>query len=235
MSVSSILHKFTLVIALLVTSISANAAITIRAPDIAENGAVVPVSANFDTPLQSGQTLNIYANGQLACAVKPKSFALTSFSTRVRMQSSGEVLMQVVDSTGKALDSSSKSIRVTIGASIPTNGNSDAKVRTRAQGNSVKALFMNTMAINGHISWIEVNTSAGSLSIQTTAQMSQNPYIGLTATQDLGSVNISTNIGSGSAPSAPAVTSSAPPATPSSSAPTTINAPVSGYGGSGAY
>ena len=37
---------------------------TIKAPDLAENGAVIPVEINLDKPLTAGQRLELLVNGE---------------------------------------------------------------------------------------------------------------------------------------------------------------------------
>ena len=88
--------------------------ISIKAPDIAENGAVVPVTVS--TKLGSLESISILAdaNGSpLAASFNLGATAQGYVSTRVKMGKTSNVIA-VVKSGGK-LYSASKSVKVTIG------------------------------------------------------------------------------------------------------------------------
>ena len=87
--------------------------ISIKAPDIAENGAVVPVSV---TTKLSAESISILAdaNGSpLAASFNLGATAQGHVSTRIKMGKTSNVIA-VVKSGGKLL-SASKSVKVTIG------------------------------------------------------------------------------------------------------------------------
>ena len=89
-------------------------AITIKAPDIAENGAVVPITIETDMADVTNIALIAAANSAPLVA----DFALTPdsvpfVSTRIKMGKTGDVVA-VVKAGGKLL-SASKSVKVTIG------------------------------------------------------------------------------------------------------------------------
>jgi sulfur-oxidizing protein SoxY len=89
-------------------------AITIKAPDIAENGAVVPVSV--ETGMSNVEDIAIIAekNGSpLAANFKLASNAQGYVSTRIKMAKTSNVIA-VVKSGGKAY-SARKEVKVTIG------------------------------------------------------------------------------------------------------------------------
>jgi sulfur-oxidizing protein SoxY len=88
--------------------------ITIKAPDIAENGAVVPVSV--DSTLTGVKTIIIVAEGNqtpLIASFNLGEAALPSVSTRIKMGKTANVqaLVQTADKTYTA----SKEVKVTIG------------------------------------------------------------------------------------------------------------------------
>jgi sulfur-oxidizing protein SoxY len=88
--------------------------ITIKAPDIAENGAVVPVSV--DSTLTGVKTIIIIAEGNqtpLIASFNLGEAALPSVSTRIKMGKTANVqaLVQTADKTYTA----SKEVKVTIG------------------------------------------------------------------------------------------------------------------------
>ena len=93
---------------------TASDAITIKAPDIAENGAVVPVSIKTSIANVESIALLVEKNGTPMSAVfnLPKG-TLADVSTRLKMGKTGDVIA-VVKAGGK-LHSTRKSVKVTIG------------------------------------------------------------------------------------------------------------------------
>ncbi len=93
---------------------SASDAIKLKAPDIAENGAVVPVTVS--SSMEGVESIAIIASGNVSPLTS--TFQLTSVceayvSTRVKMAKTSEVL--VVVKAGGKLHSTSKEVKVTIG------------------------------------------------------------------------------------------------------------------------
>jgi len=91
-----------------------SADISIKAPDIAENGAVVPVSV--DTSISGANRIAILAekNGQpLAASFDLGASAKGSVSTRIKMGKTSDVIA-VVDAGGKRY-AARKNVKVTIG------------------------------------------------------------------------------------------------------------------------
>ncbi|MBK1648202.1 thiosulfate oxidation carrier protein SoxY [Rhabdochromatium marinum] len=89
-------------------------AINIKAPDIAENGAVVPVTVSTD--LEGVKTITIFAMGNQAPLIA--SFELAEqaapfVSTRIKMAKTADVVAVVQTQDG--LLSNSKEVKVTIG------------------------------------------------------------------------------------------------------------------------
>lgn len=88
--------------------------ITIKAPDIAENGAVVPVEVMSDLP--NVESISILAEGNgtpLAASFLLASPTIPEVSTRIKMGKTSNVVA-VVKSGGK-LYSARKEVKVTIG------------------------------------------------------------------------------------------------------------------------
>ena len=88
--------------------------VTIKAPDIAENGAVVPITVTTDLPNAESVSI-IVANNPNPLAA---SFALTAssgglVSTRIKMGKTSDV--QAVVMAGGKLYSATKEVKVTIG------------------------------------------------------------------------------------------------------------------------
>ena len=88
--------------------------ITIKAPDIAENGAVVPVSVNTTIADVESIAMLVEQNGTPLSAIfhLPKG-TQADVSTRLKMGKTGDVIA-VVKAGGK-LHSARKSVKVTIG------------------------------------------------------------------------------------------------------------------------
>jgi len=96
------------------SSAAASTDITIKAPDIAENGAVVPVSVSSAIADVTSIAMLVEKNGTPMSAVfnMPKG-TLANISTRLKMGKTGDVIA-VVKAGGK-LYSARKSVKVTIG------------------------------------------------------------------------------------------------------------------------
>jgi len=93
---------------------TASDAIKIKAPDIAENGAVVPVSVSSDLP--GVESIALLAEGNASPLVATFMLgegAVADVSTRIKMGKTSDVIA-VVKSGGK-LHSARKSVKVTIG------------------------------------------------------------------------------------------------------------------------
>ena len=91
-----------------------SADIKIKAPDIAENGAVVPVTVSFNVP--GAQTLDIIVekNPQpLAASFKLNAGAGGKISTRLKMGKTSKV--HAVIKAGDKVHSAAKEVKVTIG------------------------------------------------------------------------------------------------------------------------
>lgn len=170
----------------------ADDAMSMRAPDIAENGAVVPVTVNLASPMQPGETLKIFSNGNLAASIYLDGLSITNFSTRVRMMESGVITAELTNQQGE-ITFTERHVQVNIAAVIPDSASNVVSIRQRVRDNSVKVLFSNRMAGIGHIQEINFLSSIGRITVRTTPYMSQNPYIGILATENLGSVNITTD------------------------------------------
>ena len=93
---------------------TASDAIKIKAPDIAENGAVVPVSVSTD--MANVESIALLAEGNntpLVATFMLGEGAVADVSTRIKMGKTSDVIA-IVKSDGKLL-SARKSVKVTIG------------------------------------------------------------------------------------------------------------------------
>ncbi len=92
-----------------------------KAPEIAENGAVVPVTVTVDSPMTDDdyiKAIHIFAtkNSNVRCAdvmLTPMN-GIAMFATRVKLGKSQEIMALVETSKGEFL-STSQSVKVTIG------------------------------------------------------------------------------------------------------------------------
>ena len=96
------------------TPVEASDAITLKVPDIAENGAVVPISVSTD--LEGVQSISIVIDENpnplsASFSISPNAFA--DISTRVKMGKSSPVRALVKTSSG--IFTTSKEVKVTIG------------------------------------------------------------------------------------------------------------------------
>lgn len=88
--------------------------VSIKAPDIAENGAVVPISVSSDLPNAESVAIFAEKNGTpLAASYQLGSTTKPSISTRIKMGETSNVIA-VVKADGKAY-SARKEVKVTIG------------------------------------------------------------------------------------------------------------------------
>ena len=90
-------------------------AITVKAPDIAENGAVVPVSITTDIPNSSSVALLVAGNpSPLAVSFELVQPGPAKVSTRIKMGKTSQ-LIALVQADGKLYSAASKEVKVTIG------------------------------------------------------------------------------------------------------------------------
>jgi len=95
------------------TSAANSSDIKIKAPDIAENGAVVPITVSTSMPAESISVLIEKNPSPLACSFALGDHTIGFVSTRVKMGKTSD-LIAVVKSGGK-LFSAKKTVKVTIG------------------------------------------------------------------------------------------------------------------------
>jgi sulfur-oxidizing protein SoxY len=88
--------------------------IVLEAPEIAENGAVVPVSVSTSLPNVTSISIMVPENPlTLAAAYKMSEATLPAVSCRLKLAKTGDVIA-IVESDGK-LYSASKQVKVTLG------------------------------------------------------------------------------------------------------------------------
>jgi len=102
-------------------AVVASPKVKLKAPEIAENGAVVPVTVEVDSPMTESdyvKAIHVFAtkNSNVRCAdvMLTPANGVAMFATRIKLGSSQEVMALVETSKGEFL-SASQSVKVTIG------------------------------------------------------------------------------------------------------------------------
>lgn len=88
---------------------------TLKVPDIAENGAAVPVTV--ETSIENPKTMAVLIEGNphpLSVAWEVPAGTIPEFSTRIKMRKTGNVTLVVEAQDGK-LYSATKQVKVTVG------------------------------------------------------------------------------------------------------------------------
>lgn len=151
-------------------------AMTIKAPDIVENGAVVPVEIRLDRPMTAGQILELLVNGEPAAQVRVMEGKLSLFSARVRGSQSNTSIVARVIANGRELDSASRNVEVRIIAPVGGTPTSVENTKVRAQSGDLKML-MNSA--NGFAGTLVVQDAGFRVEISGSAVISRNPFVGL--------------------------------------------------------
>ena len=179
--------------------------IVITAPEIAANGAVVPVTVNF--PSNSG-TLWLYADindEKLAAKVDYITTIDNGYlATRIKMKQTGFIVAVFDDGTGTLIAAQAK-VKITIG-SVPHTCMADncspaldsTSIRLRDSGGTFKMLLTRQMNLGDYINKTTVTFNGMTNTVvYSTPYLSKNPYIsvkhalgvGLTVTADVLATN----------------------------------------------
>lgn len=151
-------------------------AMTIKAPDLAENGAVIPVTVNLDKPLTAGQHLDLLVNGALAAQVKVVQGKITAFATRVKGSQNNTTIAARVIANGSELDSASRNVSVSITPPVGGSPTSVGLMKVRAQNGDLKVL-MNSE--NGFAGTLVLQGAGFRVEISGSSVISKNPLIGV--------------------------------------------------------
>ncbi len=95
------------------TSHTPSSDIKIKAPDIAENGAVVPITVSTNMPAESIAILVEKNPSPLACSYELGASTTSFVSTRVKMGKTSDII--VIIKSGGQLHSTKRMVKVTIG------------------------------------------------------------------------------------------------------------------------
>lgn len=159
----------------------------IRAPDLAENGAIVPAEVNLSTPLGGNECVYLFVNDiYLSHKVCVKgNVKLTLLSVRVRIASTSPLLVAVVNKNGEVF-SFEKTIKIGVGGFPPDQSNLSSnfdtkfKVETKDGQGVIKMLVNSPMTTSDYLKNTAFRFGQGnSIDIEMTPWASGNPYVGI--------------------------------------------------------
>ncbi len=153
--------------------------IDIRVPDMLENGAVTPFSANFSPPLKSGDlALVLLAEDRLAYSVEIEGNAKVSqLSGRIKNRF-GNMLV-IVKRDGTVIGKKTVALNGNIYNQLSDGASEKTNCKAKGQENQVKILCMNDMTSTGYIDNIDISLPGGNIRVSLTPNASKKPYIGL--------------------------------------------------------
>lgn len=167
------LNRSTFLLVALLTASPVNA-MQIKAPNVAENGGVIPVEITLDQPMTAGQRLDLLVNGDLAAQVRVVEGKLTLFSTRVKGSRNNTAIVVRVIANGRELDSASRNVGVTITSPARGAPTTAGQIKVRTQPGDFKALLVSE---NGYSGTLVVQDAGFRAEISGSAVLSRNPYI----------------------------------------------------------
>lgn len=161
--------------------------ISIRAPDLAENGAVVPFEVTTSAPLVNGERLYLVVNDEyVSHIVIPQGrIEVRKFSVRCRMPMTGYLRGIVIDQSNK-IRAASKEVQVKLGATMNSTeyGNSFShKIRAAKNYSDAEIKILINSPMSG-VNYLKNTTikygDTGNVVISMTPAASKNPYLGIT-------------------------------------------------------
>lgn len=171
--------------------------ISIKAPSIAENGSVIPVTVIANNPINPGDILVIKGDEKVALKLSTDSNPIKEVSTRVRLKKSGNVSVSIARSDG-SIDAAQKRVKVTVGASIKQSSSGSEKYVKRIKKGVVKLLFRNVMAADKYIKQVNLSTNHGMIKMQMTPILSEKPYLKIVGKYKIKTASIGIILNSGS-------------------------------------
>ena len=153
--------------------------ITIKAPKVVENAAVVPVTAVFNNRVNTKDKIKLYVNGKLAFQANPKKGSyIDQISTRVRLKKKdNRIKVKVIRADGSIETKTSKTIYTDNPSKIPGYFDSSKKSKFKEKNGDIKMLFKNKMGTGKHIWKIKLTSNSGEVFIKLSPLLSKNPYI----------------------------------------------------------
>ncbi len=151
-------------------------AMTIKAPDIAENGAVIPVEILPDRPLTAGQRIDLLVNGEPVAQVRVITGSLSAFSTRVKGTQLNTTISARVIANGGEIDAASRNIAVTISVTASGAPTVVGDMRVRALNGDLKVLMTSENGFSGILILQDTNFR---VEISGTAGIARHPMVGV--------------------------------------------------------
>ncbi len=157
------------------------AEVSIRAPDIAENGSVVPIEAYFSPALSKGESATVLIDGNKAMVLDVVDGDVKKLSTRFKMNAGNVVIKR--SKGGKISESAERNVRISVGARIggaPTNINKrNGFYKERIASGVYKALATSE---NGFGNTLVLEDNGFKISLTGSNMVSKNPYIAIEGT-----------------------------------------------------
>lgn len=144
--------------------------VTAIAPDIAENGCVVPIGFTFSPPLPVNTPVEIFASDNLIASVKSTKSEIIEFQYRARMTRSGSVTLKCEGCTTqvKQVD-----VRLSCSGDSSVSGAGNARIRVADQ-------YFRTL-LDGNLpnSLFSIKDENNDVEISTTQFTVLNPFVGV--------------------------------------------------------
>lgn len=163
--------------------------ISIKAPSVAENGAVVPLEITASSPLVNGEKLYVIVNDEyVSHIVTPQGrIEVSKFSIRSRMPGTGYLRGVIIDQSNK-IRAASIEVRVGHGAIMNSSEyGAPFSHKVRAVRNysdaEIKVLINNPMSDVNYLKTLNIKYGdTGNVIISMTPAASKNPFVGITTT-----------------------------------------------------
>ena len=161
--------------------------LSIVAPDVAENGAVVPLEVTASSPLVNGEKLYVIVNDEFVShiVIPQGRIEVQKFSIRSRMPQTGYLRGIIIDKQNK-IRAASKEVRVGVGAAMNSSepgGSFSHKVRAVKNHSDaeIKFLINSPMSDVNYLKTMNIKYGdSGNVVISLTTAASKNPFIGIT-------------------------------------------------------
>ena len=163
-----------------------DSSITLKAPDIAENGAVVPLEVSASRSFNSGERLYIVVNDSfIGASLTPvDSRAQLFLSTRVKMPGTGQLKAVLVDGSGR-MHVAAKEVKVTIGSdpnrSVGSPDFGPMRMRAASAGGiEIKTLLNSSQSPDLYIKTIGYYVDGTKIAdVGLTPASAKNPYVAI--------------------------------------------------------
>lgn len=151
--------------------------VTIQAPAVAENGAVVSVVVTVQPALVEGDTLTLMVNDARACEVRPTGDAvLNGFGAHLRLPGISDIRALVVRKGGARAESVQR-IDVAMTGAIPAQGSDSSQFKLKTRENEILVMIQNPMGRSPYVSRVRVSVQGGAAVVDATPWLSADPLL----------------------------------------------------------